>query len=91
MKDLYDATLAHLLDVAPGATWPEMEELIRCGAVSYCVDQLVGRYRKLRRLLDGMSLARTDGLEDLLDGVAAPVRAVLTSTGVAGIEPVIEA
>lgn len=54
--------------------------LIRSGAVSYCVDQLVGRYRKLRQLLDGMSLARSDGLEDLLDGVATPVRAVLTNT-----------
>lgn len=51
--------------------------LIRCGAVSYCVHQLIGRHRKLQRLLKTAPLTSPETLESLLSRSVAPVRSLL--------------
>jgi geranylgeranyl pyrophosphate synthase len=65
----------------PAALIEAQRILIRCGAVSYCIDQLIGRYRTLRQLLDAMSLAKSEGLQNLLNAAAAPVSSLLRGAG----------
>jgi geranylgeranyl pyrophosphate synthase len=48
--------------------------LIRCGAVSYTIDQLVRHHRKAVEILALTSLARKEGVESLLEDVIGPVR-----------------
>jgi geranylgeranyl pyrophosphate synthase len=55
--------------------------LVRCGAVSYCIDQLLRRYQAAQKILDVVSLPRREGLEDLLDGVVEPVRNLFAAAG----------
>lgn len=47
--------------------------LIRCGAASYCVDQLLGRHHMAREALDAIPLIHRDVIEDLLEEMVAPV------------------
>ncbi|MEW5829808.1 MAG: polyprenyl synthetase family protein [Chloroflexota bacterium] len=49
------------------------EILIRCGAVSYCVDQLIRRHRAAREILQSAGLARPELVEKLLEKVIEPV------------------
>ena len=49
------------------------EILIRCGAVSYCVDQLLRRYEIARKALQSVELAHPESIETLLEEVVAPV------------------
>jgi hypothetical protein len=51
--------------------------LINCGAVSYCIDQLIHRYQNASSILVGMSLALPDKLKILLEEMIVPVRNVL--------------
>jgi geranylgeranyl pyrophosphate synthase len=51
--------------------------LIHCGAVSYCIDQLIRRYQSAHAILAGMKLALPDRLNNLLEEMIAPVRKVL--------------
>ncbi len=48
--------------------------LIRCGAVSYGIHQLLFRYQQAQVALRALSLAQHDGLDDLLKGQVKPVR-----------------
>jgi geranylgeranyl pyrophosphate synthase len=48
--------------------------LVRCGAVSYCVDQLLRRYESAREILRSVSLVRPESIESLLEQGIAPVR-----------------
>lgn len=49
------------------------EILIRCGAVSYCIHQLLKRYETVKGILSGLALARGDVLEKVFDDVVQPV------------------
>jgi geranylgeranyl pyrophosphate synthase len=57
--------------------------LIRCGAISYGVDQLVRRYQAGRAILDGLALGQRAGLEGMLDDVIDPIRKMFESLGLA--------
>ena len=58
------------------------EILIRCGAVSYCVDQLVRRYQTAQDILTKTPLPNKGVVEDLVQGVIAPVRKLFETLGV---------
>jgi len=60
--------------------------LIHCGAVSYCIDQLICRYQQAKELLIQMSLSYKTELTELLTGVIEPVRQMFH---VLGEEPVL--
>ncbi|MGH2544935.1 MAG: polyprenyl synthetase family protein [Ardenticatenaceae bacterium] len=55
--------------------------LIRCGAISYCVDRLLRRYLAARDLLASISLAQRAGLETLLETQVTPVRKLFQTMG----------
>ncbi len=57
-----------------GALQEAQEILIRCGAVSYCVDQLVRRHDQVQEILNEISLVKRDAVASLLDEVIAPVQ-----------------
>jgi geranylgeranyl pyrophosphate synthase len=56
--------------------------LIRCGAVSYCIDQLLRRVQAAREILDNISLACPEKLEGLLDDVVNPVMNLFMEIGI---------
>jgi geranylgeranyl diphosphate synthase type I len=64
-----------------GALTEAQEILIQCGAVSYCVDQLLRRYMSARELLDAVTLQHRDVLEDLFQGVVTPVWKLFEAMG----------
>ena len=66
----------------PDALSEAQSILIHCGAVSYCVDQLLRRYQSARDILENISLVNREGLEGLLDEVIQPVRKLLATIGV---------
>ncbi len=47
--------------------------LIKCGAVSYCVDQLLRRYQTAQILLEKTPLPNKEPVDSLIEGVIAPV------------------
>lgn len=49
------------------------EILIQCGAMSYCMYQLLNRYEKVKGILSGLSLERQDILEKVFEDVTSPV------------------
>lgn len=55
--------------------------LIRCGAISYGVDQLVGRYQHAQAILDSLSLVKREELDSLLDEVIEPVKKLFSALG----------
>ncbi|MBM2851139.1 MAG: hypothetical protein HW418_4081, partial [Anaerolineales bacterium] len=59
--------------------------LIRCGAVSYGVHQLLTRYQSAAAMLRAMSLLQPAGLQVLLDDVVAPVQKLFAELGVEAI------
>jgi len=65
----------------PEALQEAQDILIRSGAVSYCVDQLVRRHQAAREILNTIPLAHRDGMENFLEGVLEPVRKLFTSIG----------
>jgi geranylgeranyl pyrophosphate synthase len=58
------------------------EILIRCGAVSYCVDQLVRRYQATQEILNKTPLPNKGVVEDVVQGVITPVRNLFETLGV---------
>jgi geranylgeranyl diphosphate synthase type I len=58
--------------------------LIRCGAVSYCVDQLLHRHREAQTILESVSLFQYDQVAALLDEIIAPVRNLFGALGLSG-------
>ncbi|HEY5574930.1 MAG TPA: polyprenyl synthetase family protein [Anaerolineales bacterium] len=76
-------TFFELLKVIPdpAALTEAQTILIRCGAVSYCLDQILRRYQTAHRILGTMSLYRKEGLEDLLDDVIEPVKKIFEFAG----------
>ena len=57
------------------------EILIRCGAVSYCVDQLLHRFQKAQQLLPTIALVQPSIVATLFDEVMAPVWKLLEAGG----------
>jgi hypothetical protein len=58
------------------------EILIRCGAISYCVDQLLRRYKTARELLKTVELSQPELIENLLEEVIEPVWKLFDAIGV---------
>jgi geranylgeranyl pyrophosphate synthase len=58
------------------------EILIRCGAVSYCVDQLLHRHQKAQEILNKTPLSDKRPVNTLIEGVIAPVRKLFETLGV---------
>lgn len=57
------------------------EILLRCGAVSYAVDQIIVRYREAEMLLKNLSLSRPDALTPLLTAIINPVWQLIDAVG----------
>ncbi len=57
------------------------EILIRCGAVSYCADQLLRRDKAARKILRSAELVCPGVIENLLDKVIAPVWKLFDAIG----------
>jgi hypothetical protein len=55
--------------------------LIRSGAISYAVDQLLRRHELAQKMLVAMLLAHPDKLEPLLADLVTPVQALFQATG----------
>jgi len=57
------------------------EILIRCGAVSYCVDQLIRRHQIAQEILNKTPLANKESVDSLIEGVITPVWNLFDSLG----------
>jgi geranylgeranyl pyrophosphate synthase len=69
-------------EIPAGSALEEAQQiLIRCGAVSYCVDQLLRKYRAIQAILNQTPLANKSVLESLLEVVMAPVWKLFESLG----------
>jgi len=55
--------------------------LVRSGAVSYCVDQLLRRYQVAQQMLDAIPLVQRENLDALLLEVIAPVQQLFREMG----------
>jgi geranylgeranyl pyrophosphate synthase len=58
------------------------EILIKCGAVSYCVDQLLRRYQTVQALLSKSSFANKGTVDSLIEGIIAPVWKLFGTLGI---------
>lgn len=61
----------------PAALQEAQEILIRCGAISYCADQLLQKEQAARKILDGIALVNYTPISSLLDEIIAPVQKLL--------------
>lgn len=66
---------------SPKALKEAQEILIQCGAVSYCVNQLLSRYQTVRKILSNESLARPSVLIRLFEDIVAPVWRLFQAAG----------
>lgn len=78
---------ARFLELRASITEPEaLSEaqtiLIRCGAVSYCIDQLLHRYHAAKQFLDAIPLPFPGELEKLLVASIQPVEKLLAASGI---------
>ena len=53
--------------------------LIRCGAISFTIDQLLRRIQIAKKLLNSIPLVRSEEIDGLLEDVIEPVRKLLSS------------
>jgi geranylgeranyl pyrophosphate synthase len=53
--------------------------LVRCGAVSYCLDVILAKQKEALSLLNAIPLSNKGILEELFDGLVLPVRRLLNS------------
>ncbi|MBI5950625.1 MAG: polyprenyl synthetase family protein [Chloroflexi bacterium] len=67
--------------INPGALEEAQEILIQCGAVSYCVYQLLSRHRAATETLSALPLARRESLTSLFEDVVMPVRKLFEAVG----------
>jgi len=73
--DLYE-------DISMGNALQEAQEiLIRCGAVSYCVDQLIRRHQAAQDILNKTPLANKEAVDSLIEDVIAPVWKLFQTLG----------
>jgi geranylgeranyl pyrophosphate synthase len=70
--------------IADPAVLAEAQQiLIRCGAISYTIAQLLERHAAAETLLHAVSLARPAPIRNLLDEIVAPVRGLLAANPLA--------
>lgn len=70
-------------DISIGNALQEAQEiLIRCGAVSYCVDQLIRRHQMAQDILNKTPLADKEKVDSLIQGVIAPVWKLFETLGI---------
>jgi geranylgeranyl pyrophosphate synthase len=70
-------------NISKGNALQEAQEiLIRCGAVSYCVDQLLRRHQTIHDILSKTPLPDKSPLDSLIEDVIAPVRKLFETLGV---------
>ena len=75
-KELYE-------DLSIGNSLEEAQEiLIRCGAVSYCVDQLLHRYQTAQGILGESSLPNKEAAATLVEEVIEPVYRLFETLGI---------
>jgi geranylgeranyl pyrophosphate synthase len=55
--------------------------LVRCGAITYCIDQLLQRYKRAEEVLAEIPLARPEELDSLLERTVKATRRVLATLG----------
>jgi geranylgeranyl pyrophosphate synthase len=67
---------------AEDALQEAQEILIRCGAVSYCVDQLLRRHQTAQGILNKLPLPKKAAVEALMEAVIAPVRKLFETLGI---------
>jgi geranylgeranyl pyrophosphate synthase len=67
---------------AKGALKEAQEILIRCGAVSYCVDQLLRRHQAAQNILDKTSLPNKGTVASVIEAVIAPVHRLFDTLGI---------
>ena len=65
----------------PDALTEAQTILIRCGAVSYGIDQILRRYQEARNILESAPLAHPDKLESLLVDIVDPVKNLFLEIG----------
>ena len=64
----------------PDALQKAQEILIRCGAISYCADQIIQKHQAAKQILSNISLADHTHIASLLDEVIAPVHRLLKAS-----------
>jgi geranylgeranyl pyrophosphate synthase len=70
-------------DISIGNALQEAQEiLIRCGAVSYCVDQLIHRHQTAQEILNKTPLTNKAAIDSLIEGVIAPVWKLFETLGI---------
>jgi geranylgeranyl pyrophosphate synthase len=67
---------------AENALQEAQEILIRCGAVSYCVDQLLRRHQAAQAILDEISLPNKATVDSVIAAIIAPVQRLFETLGV---------
>lgn len=77
---------ARFLELCQEITQPQalaeaQDILLRCGAISYCVDQLLRRHQTVQDVLNTIPLARREFLDALIKDVVAPVYRLFEETG----------
>ena len=73
---------------AKGALQEAQEILIRCGAVSYCVDQLLRRHRAAQNILDKTPLPNKGTIDSAIEAVIAPVHRLFDTLGISSENPI---
>ena len=58
---------------AEDALQEAQEILVHCGAISYCVDQLLHRYQAVQAVLNKTSFPNKGAVDSLIETVIAPV------------------
>lgn len=66
---------------SPKALKEAQEILIRCGALSYCVNELLSRYQTVRGILSTLAIARPSVLITVFEDVVAPIWALFEAAG----------
>lgn len=65
----------------PGSLREAQTILVRCGAISYCLDQLVTRYKKAKGLLAEIELVDSSRFEQLFEDMIEPAREMINALG----------
>lgn len=68
--------------LAEDALREAQEILIRCGAVSYCVDQLLCRHQAAQRILDNTPLPNKGVVDSVIQDIIAPVKRLFDTLGI---------
>jgi hypothetical protein len=70
-------------NISLGTALQEAQEiLIRCGALSYCVDQLLRRHQIAQDILIELPLRNKEGVDSLIKDVIAPVWKLFETLGI---------